>query len=51
MTLAILTTKGQVTVRKRVDDAFCKLHRSDQKAVTLKELDNAIRKRMKDNYK
>lgn len=82
MTLATLTTKGQVTipkdirdslklhtgdkieiivtenreavirpVSKKVDDIFCKLHRPGQKAASLDEIDNAVRKRMKDKYK
>lgn len=82
MTLATMTTKGQVTipkevrdslklhtgdkieiivtenreavirpVSKKVDDIFCKLHNPEQKAASLEELDNAVRKRMKDKYK
>lgn len=82
MSLATLTTKGQVTipkevrdslklhtgdkieiivtenreavirpVSKKVDDIFCKLHKPGQKAVSLEEIDNAIRKRMKEKYK
>ena len=37
-------------VTKKVDDIFCKLHSPDQKAVPLEEIDEAIRKRMKDKY-
>lgn len=82
MTLATMTTKGQVTipkevrdslklhtgdkieiivtenreavirpVSKKVDDIFCKLHNPEQKAASLEEFDNAVRKRMKDKYK
>lgn len=82
MTLATLTTKGQVTipkdvrdslklhtgdkieiivtenreavirpVSKKVDEIFCKLHRPGQKKVSLKEIDDAVREKMKDKYK
>ncbi len=82
MALATLTTKGQVTipkkirdslklhtgdkiefivtenreavirpVSKKVDEIYCKLHRNGQKAVSLEEIDNAIRNRMKDKFK
>ena len=82
MTLATLTTKGQVTipkevrdslklhtgdkieiivtenreavirpVSKKVDDIFCKLQKPGQKTVSLEEIDNIVRKRMKDKYK
>lgn len=82
MALATLTTKGQVTIpkkirdslklhsgdkieiivteereaiirpiSKKVDDIFCKLHKPRQKAVSIEEIDNAIRNRMKDKFK
>jgi len=82
MALATLTTKGQVTIpkkirdslklhsgdkieiivteereaiirpiSKKVDDLFCKLHKTGQKAVSLEALDKAIRNRMKDKFK
>jgi antitoxin PrlF len=82
MTIATLTTKGQVTipkdirdmlrlhtgdkieivvtaegeavirpVTKKVDDVFGRLRRPEQKAVTLEEMDNAVRKRIKDRFK
>lgn len=82
MALATLTTKGQVTIpkkvrellklhtgdkieiivtenreaiirpiSKKVDDIFCKLHKPGQKAVSLEEISDAIRNRMKDKYK
>jgi AbrB family looped-hinge helix DNA binding protein len=82
MSLATLTTKGQVTipkkirealklhtgdkieivvtgdreaiirpVSKKVDDIFCKLHRPGRKAVSIEDMDDAIRNRMKDKFK
>jgi len=82
MAIATLTTKGQVTIpkkiretlklhtgdkieiivtqkreaiirpiSKKVDEIFCKLHRSGRKAVTLETMDDAIRNRMKDKFK
>ena len=82
MTIATLTTKGQVTipkdirdmlrlhtgdkieivvtaegeavirpVTKKVDDVFGRLSRPEQKAVTLEEMDNAVRKRIRDRFK
>ena len=38
-------------VSKKVDDIFCKLHKPGQKTVSLEEINNAIRNRMKDKYK
>jgi len=82
MALATLTTKGQVTIpkkireslrlhtgdkieiivtekreaiirpiSKKVDDIFCKLHKSGRKAVSLEAMDDAIRNKMKAKYK
>ncbi len=81
MALATLTTKGQVTIpkkireflklhtgdkieiivtekreaiirpiSKKVDDVFCKLHKSSRKAVSIEGMNNAIRNRMKDKF-
>jgi AbrB family looped-hinge helix DNA binding protein len=38
-------------VSKKVDDIFCKLHKPGRKAVSLKTMDDAIIKRMRDKYK
>jgi len=83
MALATLTTKGQVTIpkkireslklqtgdkieiivtensreaiirpiSKKVDDIFCKLYRPGRKPVTMQQMNNAIRNRMKDKFK
>ena len=82
MTLATLTTKGQVTIpkkireslklhtgdkieitltgkreavirpiSKKVDDIFCMLHKPGRKPVSLEEIDNAIKNRMKSKFK
>lgn len=82
MAVATLTTKGQLTIpkkireslklhtgdkveiivtenreailrpiSKKVDDIFCKLHKSDRKAVSIEAMDEAIRNRMKDKFK
>ena len=81
MTLATLTTKGQVTIpkkireslklhtgdkieitlttnreaiirpiSKKVDDVFCKLHKSERKPVSVKDIDKAIKTRMKSQF-
>ncbi len=81
MALATLTTKGQVTIpkkirealrlhtgdrieiivtekreaiirpiSKKVDDIFCKLHKSSRKAVSIEAMNNAVRNRMKDKF-
>ena len=81
MTLATITTKGQVTIpkkireslklhtgdkieitltakreaiirpiSKKVDDIFCKLHKTGRKAVSLEDIDNAIKNRMKRKF-
>ena len=82
MALATLTTKGQVTIpkkireslqlhtgdkveitltakreavmrpiSKKVDDIFCMLHKPGRKPVSLEEIDNAIKNRMKTKFK
>ncbi len=38
-------------VAKKVDEVFCKLHKIGRKAATLAEMDEAIRKRMKERFK
>jgi AbrB family looped-hinge helix DNA binding protein len=38
-------------VSKKVDDIFCKLHKSGRKAVSLETMDDAIKNRMRDKYK
>ena len=81
MTLATLTTKGQVTIpkkireslklhtgdkieitltakreaiirpiSKKVDDVFCKLHKPGRQPVSLEDIDNAIKNRMKSKF-
>lgn len=50
----IVTKKGEAIIRpisKKVDEIFCKLHRSGRKAVTLDAMDDAVGKRMKDKFK
>lgn len=50
----IVTEKREAIIRpisKKVDEIFCKLHRSGRKAVTLEDMDDAIRNRMKDKFK
>ena len=50
----IVTEKREAIIRpisKKVDEIFCKLHRSGRKAVTLEVMDDAIRNRMKDKFK
>ena len=82
MPLATLTTKGQLTIpkkireslklqtgdkiefivtenreaiirpiSKKVDEIFCKLHKAGRKSVSSEEMNNAIRKRIKDKFK
>jgi AbrB family looped-hinge helix DNA binding protein len=50
----IVTEKGEAIIRpisKKVDEIFCKLHRSGRKTVTLEAMDDAVGKRMKDKFK
>lgn len=82
MALATITTKGQVTIPKKirdslklrtgdkieiivtdkmeavirpisktVDELFCKLHKPEQKVISVEEINNAIANRMKSKYK
>ena len=81
MALATLTTKGQVTIpkkvrdslklrtgdkieivvtdkmeavikpiSKKVDDIYCKLQKSEQKSVSLEQMDSVIKSRLKNRY-
>ncbi len=50
----IATEKREAVIRpvsKKVDDIFCKLHKPDQKTISLEEVNDVIRNRMKDKYK
>ncbi len=50
----ILSEKGEAIMRpvtKKVDEVFGKLHKPDRKPVTIEEIKNTIRDRMKDNFK
>jgi len=50
----IATEKGEAIIRPisiKVDDIFCKLHNPARKAVSLEDIDDAIRNRMKDKFK
>lgn len=50
----IVTEKREAIIRpvsKKVDDIFCKLHKPGRKAVSLEAMDDAIRNRMRDNFK
>jgi AbrB family looped-hinge helix DNA binding protein len=50
----IITDKREAIIRpvsKKVDDIFCKLHKSGRKAVSLEAMDDAIRNRMRDKFK
>jgi len=50
----IVTEKREAIIRpisKKVDDVFCKLHKPGRKAVSLEAMDDAIRNKMKANYK
>lgn len=49
----IVTAKREAIIRpisKKVDDIFCKLHKTNRKPVSLEAIDNAIRNRMKDRF-
>jgi AbrB family looped-hinge helix DNA binding protein len=81
MTLATITTKGQVTIpkavrdslrlhagdkiefvvtsnreallrpiSKKVDDIFGKLYKPNRKTISIEEMDEVIRQKMKDNF-
>jgi antitoxin PrlF len=48
-----LTAKREAIIRpvsKKVDDIFCKLHKTGRKTVSLEDIDNAIRNRMKGKF-
>ena len=50
----IVTEKREAIIRpisKKVDDVFCKLHKPGRKAVTLEAIDDAIRQKMRDNFR
>ncbi len=50
----IVTEKREAVMRpisKKVDDVFCKLHKKGRKPVSLEDIDNAIRGRMKHTFK
>jgi len=82
MSLATITTKGQVTIpkkirdslklstgdkieiimtnqqealirpiSKKVDDIFCKLNSPNQKTISIQEMNDAIKSRMKDKFR
>ncbi len=49
----IVTEKREAIIRpisRKVDDIFCKLHKSNRKAVSVEGMNNAIRNRMKDKF-
>ncbi len=49
----IVTEKREAIIRpisKKVDDIFCKLHKSNRKAVSVEGMNNAIKNRMKDTF-
>jgi antitoxin PrlF len=50
----IVTENGEAIIKpisKKVDDIFCKLHKSGREPVALKDIDTAIRNRMRDKFK
>ena len=50
----IITEDGAALMRpisKKVDDIFGKLHKSGRKAVSVEEMNQAIRQRVKDKFK
>ncbi len=50
----ILTEKREAIIRpvsKKVDEIFCKLHKPGRKSVSLENMDDAIRNRMRDKFK
>ena len=50
----IITKDNEAVIRpisKKVDEIFCKLHKPEQKVVPLKDIDQAIKTRMKKKYK
>jgi antitoxin PrlF len=50
----IVTAKREALIRpisKKVDEIFCKLHKTGREPVSLEDIDNAIRNRMKERFK
>ena len=48
------TENGEAIIKpisKKVDDIFCKLHKPGKNPVTLKDIDTAIRNRMRNRFK
>ncbi len=49
----IVTDNGEAIIRpisKKVDDIFCKLQKPSRKTVSIKDMDDAIRNRMRDKF-
>jgi antitoxin PrlF len=49
----IVTEKREAIIRpisKSVDDIFCKLHKPGRESVTIEDMDDSIRNRIKDKY-
>ena len=38
-------------ISKKADELFCKLHKPGRKAVSVEEMNNAVKKRMKDTFR
>ena len=53
--IEIIATKNGTAIiqpiSKKVDDVFCKLHKSGRKTVSIESMNIAIQKRMKDKFK
>ena len=50
----IVTEKREAIIRpvsKKVDDIFCKLHKAGKKAVSIEDMNDAVRNRMRDKFK
>ena len=50
----IITDKREAIIRpvsKKVDEIFCKLHKTGRKAVSLESMDDAIKNRIRDRFK
>ncbi len=50
----VVTDKREAIIRpvsKKVDEIFCKLHKPGTKAVSLEEMEDAVRNRMRDKFK
>ena len=49
----VVTETGEAVIRplsKKVDDLFCKLKKENQKAVSVEEMNSAIKHRIKSKY-